>query len=178
MTTTDWIIDIALVLIVLRQVRTSKLGWHTVLLPLGIAGWVGGSYLEAIPTGGNDLWLIAAGVTVGVALGIAGGLTTRVWAIGGRAHVRAGVTAATLWVASMGARLAFIVWASHPAGEATLGRFSAEHHITGGDAWQDALVLLALGEVVVRIGIIAARGLRLNARGPVAGAPGRELVAA
>ena len=178
MTTTDWIIDITLVLIVLRQVRTSKLGWHTVLLPLGIAGWVGVGYLEAIPTGGNDLGLIAAGLAVGTALGVAGGLTTKVWAVDGRAYVRAGVVAASLWVVSMGARLGFIVWIGHSSGEAALARFSVDHHVTGGDAWQDALVLLALSEVVVRIGIIAARGLRINAAGSSAGVAERDLVAA
>lgn len=178
MTTTDWIIDITLVLIVLRQVRTSAFGWHTVLLPLGIAAWVGGSYLEALPTGGNDLALIGAGLVVGTLLGVAGGLTTKVWAVDGRAQLRAGVTAATLWVASMGARLAFIVWASHSSGEAALARFSAAHDITGAAAWTDALVLLALSEVVVRIGIIAVRAVRINARGTDARPADRALVAA
>ena len=52
-------------------------------------------------------------------------------------------------------RSAFIIWITEGSGEATIARFSQAHHI----AWQTALVLLALSEVIVRIGIITVRSL-------------------
>ncbi len=157
MTTTDWIIDITLVLLVLRQIREARIDRRFVLIPAGLVAYTDSTYLHAIPTMGHDLVLIGACLAVGTMLGVAGGLATHVRIADGQGHARAGVVAASLWVASMGARLGFIVWISHPAGEAALGRFSAAHGITGADAWQDALVLLALSEVIVRLGIIVAR---------------------
>ncbi|WP_375497997.1 hypothetical protein [uncultured Jatrophihabitans sp.] len=177
MTTTDWIIDITLVLIVLRQVREARIDRQFVLIPAAIVAFTASKYLHAIPTAGNDLVLITICVAVGTALGVAGGLTTHVRVVEGQGYARAGVVAATLWVASMGARLAFIVWASHPAGAADLGRFSMAHHTTGADAWQDALVLLALSEVVVRLGLIVARSYLLRRR-TVAADNTRQLVTA
>lgn len=158
MTTTDWIIDIVLVLVVLRQIREEKLGLRFVLLPLGIVGYVAHSYLHGIPTAGNDLVLVVGALLAGATLGVVGGFATLVRAENGTAFVRAGWAAAGLWVGSMTARLGFIIWITHSAGEAWLGRFSVAHDITGGDVWQTALVLLALSEVIGRIGVIVIRG--------------------
>ncbi len=165
MTTTDWIIDIALVFVVLRQLREERLTVRFVLLPAAIVFFVAKNYLHGFPTSGNDVVLIGMFTAVGAALGLAGGLLTRVRAHNGTAFVRAGWSAATLWVASMTARLAFIVWISNTsAGEQAITRFSAEHHITSGNAWQTALVLLALSEVGVRIATIVARGYVASTR--------------
>jgi hypothetical protein len=158
MTTSDWIIDIVLILIVVRQLREEKLTKRFVIIPAGIVAYVAHSYLHSIPTGGHDLVLIIAGVLLGSTLGLLGGLWTRVRASEGVAYVQAGPAAAGLWIASMSARLAFIIWITHSSGEATIGRFSAAHHITSGNTWQDALVLLALSEVIVRIATIVIRG--------------------
>ncbi len=162
MTTSDWIIDIALIFIVVRQLRAERLTTRFVLLPLGIVAYVAHSYLHALPTAGNDLVLIGLCVLLGSALGLAGGLLTRVTARGGEAYVQARFGAAALWVGSMAARLGFIVWITH-SGQGDLMRFSADHHITGATTWQDALVLLALSEVLVRVGTIVIRGLRAKA---------------
>jgi hypothetical protein len=162
MTTTDWIIDIALILIVLRQMRAEKLTIRFVLIPLGIVGFTAHKYLTGLPTSGNDLALIGICLAVGTALGVLGGLITRVFPREGRTFVQAGPAAASLWVASMGARLAFIIWITHSAGEAHLAHFSRAHAITGADVWQTALVVLALSEVIVRIGVIVLRGLRVS----------------
>lgn len=159
MTTTDWIIDIALVLIVVRQLREERMTRRFWLLPLAIVGYTASHYLQAIPTAGNDLVVIALLTLVGATLGVLGGLTTKVRGIDGAAYVRAGWTAASLWVGSMTARLAFIVWITH-SGQDALARFSMHHDITSGATWQDALVLMALAEVIVRIGILVVRGRR------------------
>ena len=162
MTTTDWIIDIALILIVLRQMRAERFTIRFVLLPLGIVGFTAHKYLTALPTGGNDVTLIALCLAAGTALGLLGGLITRVFARDGQTFVQAGPAAASLWVASMGARLGFIIWITHSVGAAHLAHFSVAHSITGADVWQTALVVLALSEVLARIGLIALRAQRTS----------------
>jgi hypothetical protein len=177
MTTTDWILDVVLVLIVVRQVREARLGPRSILLPFVIVGWAAKHYLHSIPTGGSDLLLIGALAALGVLLGVLGAVFTRVRADGGRHPlVKAGVVAAALWVGSMGARLGFAVWASHGGGPA-IARFSVAHHLDA-RAWTAALILMALGEVVARMGLIYLRGRRAVAdyRAPLAEVPARRPV--
>jgi hypothetical protein len=50
MTTTDYLIDIALLLVVFRQIREGRIDARFVLIPLGIVGFVAQSYLRSIPT--------------------------------------------------------------------------------------------------------------------------------
>ncbi len=157
MTTTDWIIDIVLVLIVVRQMRTEELTRRFVLVPAIIVFIVARSYLHGLPSGGTDLTLVVLGIALGSTLGLAGGLLTKVWGADGKAFVKAGPGAATVWIASMTARLGFIVWITH-SGQDDITRFSMSHGIHAQNTWQTALVLLALSEVVVRIAIIVARG--------------------
>jgi hypothetical protein len=170
MTTTDWILDIVLVLIVVRQIREERLTARFVIVPAAIVFYTAHTYLHGLPSGGNDLVLVGAAAATGALLGLAGGLLTKIRAAGGHAYVRAGWAAAGLWVASMSARLGLIVWMTHSAGESTVARFSADHHITGADTWSTALVLLALSEVVVRIAVVVIRG-----RAAVATAPAVQL---
>lgn len=164
MTLSDWIIDIVLLLLVFRQLREGALTARTVLLPLGIVAWVAHSYLHSVPTAGNSGVLVGVFLAIGVVFGLAGGLITRVRYAEGRVLIKATAGAAALWVVSMGFRLGFAVWSSHAAGRAHLAHFSAEHHITSAQAWVAALVLMALSEVVVRLGTIVLRGRLLAAR--------------
>lgn len=157
MTTTDWILDLALLAIVFRQLRLGRVDARFVLLPLGIVAYTAHTYLHSIPTAGNDLVLIASLTAIGAALGIAGGLATRVRSDGGRyALVQAGWIAATLWVLGMGSRMAFQLYASHGGGEA-IGRFSAHHDITTEQAWVTAFILMAFTEVATRVITIVVR---------------------
>ncbi len=156
MTTTDWILDIVLILVVLRQVREARVDLRFVLLPLGIVSWSAHKYLHSVPTAGNDLVLIALFALVGTALGITGGLATRVRHDGTHPLAQAGAAAVVLWLLGMGGRLVFQVWASHGGG-ATLARFSAAHDITTDQAWVTALLLMAFAEVATRIGTIVIR---------------------
>jgi hypothetical protein len=167
MSLTDYILDTVLVLLVLRQIKTSRYDRRAVLLPLAIVAVVGHSYLHSIPTAGNDLVLIVGLTTVGVVLGSLSGLTTRVWSDGGRyALVKAGPAAASLWVLGMGSRFAFIWYSSHLGSDAVT-RFSIHHDITGSAAWTAALVLMALGEVLSRTGILVLRSRQALGRAPV-----------
>jgi hypothetical protein len=156
---TDWLINIALVLTVLRQIRWNEVDKRFVILPLALVGWAVSSYLRAVPTGGNDLVLIAIFVTVGVTFGALSALTTTVRVQHGKAYVRARTLAVLLWVAGIGSRIAFVLYTEH-GGASTIASFSASHSITTGDAWIDGLVLMALAEVVTRIAILALRSYR------------------
>jgi hypothetical protein len=158
MTTSDWILDIALILVVLRQIRWSRIDAMTVIVPLGIVAYVAHKYLTPIPTSGNDLVVIGVFAAVGTVLGVAGGLTTHMRVDQGRVSVRAGFVAASLWIAGMGGRLAFAIWSEHSGGP-TLIRFSEQHHITSIQAWVSALILMVLCEVCTRVGVMVVRYL-------------------
>ncbi|MFJ4622403.1 hypothetical protein [Streptomyces sp. NPDC088812] len=157
MTTTDWITDIALLLVVFRQLREGRLDAKSYVIPLGIVAFVARSYLHTVPTAGNDLVLIGALVAVGAALGVAGGVYTRIRRSGTDLFIKAGAVSATLWVLGMGARMGFQLWVDH-GGADDVARFSLVHQITTEDAWVAAFVLMALTEVVTRLGTIFLRG--------------------
>ncbi|NGO70371.1 hypothetical protein [Streptomyces boncukensis] len=163
MTTVEWITDIALVLIVLRQLREDRLDRKTFLIPLGIVAYVAYSYLDDIPTGGNDLVLVGALMAVGAVLGVAGGIYTRIRAVGGHLMIKAGAVSAILWVLGMGARMGFQIWTDHGGADA-VARFSVAHHITSDQAWVAAFVLMAVTEVVTRVATIYVRS-RIHAVG-------------
>ena len=157
MTFLDYLVDSLLVLIVFRQLRESRFDRRAIILPLAIVAVVAHSYLHAIPTAGNDLYLIAGLTGVGLILGTLSALATRVRADGGRyALVKAGWASAGLWVLGMGSRMAFSVWVAN-GGQPVVARFSEAHHITSGEAWTAALVLMALAEVATRVGVLYLR---------------------
>jgi ABC-type Co2+ transport system permease subunit len=168
MTFSDYLFDSVLILLVLRQIRESRLDRRAILLPLGIVAYVANSYLKTIPTTGNSLVLIIGLALVGISFGAIGALATRV-RVDGQPHalVKAGWISAGLWVFSMGFRMGFAIWASNGGGP-SLERFSIAHHING-NAWTAALVLMALGEVVTRVGMLVYRGYRAQETARVAG---------
>ncbi|MFD9724052.1 hypothetical protein [Streptomyces sp. NPDC059072] len=168
MTATEWITDAALILVVFRQLREGRLDRKTFLLPLIIVAFVAHSYLDTVPTDGNDLVLIAALMAVGAALGISGGIYTRIRALDGHLLIKAGAVSAVLWVVGMGARMGFQVWVEHGGGADDVARFSLAHHITGQQAWVAAFVLMALTEVVTRVATIYVRSRAVKAPRPVA----------
>jgi hypothetical protein len=176
MTTTEWITDIALLLLVLRQIREARLTLTQLAIPLAIVAYVAHHYLHSIPTAGNDLVLILTLVAVGATLGIAGGIYTRVRVDGPATLVQAGVISAALWVIGMSARMGFQLW-SQNGGAGSIERFSVAHQITSDQAWVAALVLMALTEVVTRLATIVYRGqtARRAATGATATVPALEL---
>lgn len=157
MTATEWITDIALILVVFRQLREDRLRPVTFLIPLGIVAFVAHTYLDSIPTAGNDLVLIGSLIGIGAVLGITGGVYTRVRAAGEHILIKAGAVAAALWVLGMGARMGFQMWVEHGGGADDVARFSMAHHISSSQAWVAAFVLMALTEVVTRLATIFVR---------------------
>lgn len=165
MTFSDYLIDIALMAIVLLQVKGRRLTTRSLLIPLGIVGYVAVTYLHGIPTGGNNLFLIVGCAAVGATLGALAGRYTAVTAgPDGMPLAKAGLVAAGLWILGTGARFAFEVYATHGGGPA-IARFSGSHGIAIA-AWTAALVLMALCEVVVRTGVLAWRANALRHQAP------------
>ena len=157
MTTTDYLINGAFVLLVLRQARERELDRRSFLIPLAILAYVAHLYVHTIPTAGNDLLLVAALGTVGLALGVAGGFATHVRpGSGGLALARVGWVAGSLLVAGISARMVFVLAVEHGARPA-ITHFSAVHQITAA-AWPVALVLMAILEVGSRLVIVQLRG--------------------
>ena len=153
MTLTNWLIDVALVALVLVQLRGRPLTGRGLLLPIALVAFAGYKYLDGIPTAGNDLLLIIAGVTLGAGLGISAGALTRVYRReDGVLMARATVVAAVLWVVGMGGRLIFQIYATHGGGK-SIGRFSVTHHLDG-TVWATALILSAFAEVFGRTAVL------------------------
>ena len=160
MTTTEYLLNAAFVLLVLRQAKERELDRRSVIVPLVLMFFVGSQYLHTLPTAGNDLVLIVGLAAVGLTLGVAGGLATRVRAgTGGVALARIGWIAGGLLVLGIGARMAFAFAIGHGF-EPIVRSFSIAHQI-GAAAWPVALVLMALTEVGSRIAVVQVRGRRL-----------------
>jgi len=158
MTFSDYLIDITLISIVLVQMRGRKLTAHSLLLPVGIVAYVAITYLKAIPTSGNNLFLIAGCAAVGATLGGLAAHFTTVHVDGeGIPVAKAGLLAAALWILGTGGRLAFQLYASH-GGAPAIEHFSVTHSISAATAWTAALILMAISEAVVRTGVLAWRG--------------------
>jgi hypothetical protein len=160
MTTSEYLLNAAFVLLVLRQARERELDRRSVIVPLVLMFFVGTQYLHALPTAGNDLVLIALLTAVGLTLGVLGGFATRVRAGGnGVALARVSWIAGGLLVAGIGSRMAFAFAIGHGF-EPAVRSFSIGHQISAA-AWPVALVLMALIEVGARIAVVQVRGRRL-----------------
>jgi hypothetical protein len=162
MTTTEYLLNAAFVLLVLLQSRERELDRRSVIVPLVLMLFVGHQYLQTLPTAGNDLVLIVALSLAGLTLGLLGGVTTQVRAgRHGVALARVGWIAGGLLVLGIGARMAFAFATSHGF-EPAVRSFSIAHQI-GAAAWPVALVLMALIEVGSRLAVVQVRGRRLVA---------------
>ena len=157
MSTTDYLINAAFLLIVVRQARERELDRRSIVVPLVLLVFVGQMYLHSIPTAGNDLVLIGLLAGVGLSLGVASGFATHVRAgTNGIPVARVGWLAGGLLVAGIGSRMVFEFAVSNGL-RPDIASFSVTHHITAA-AWPTALVLMAICEVTVRIAIVQVRG--------------------
>ncbi len=162
MTTTEYLLNAAFVLLVLRQSRERELDRRSIVLPLVLMLFVASQYLRSLPTAGNDLVLIVLLASIGLVLGLFGGLATQVRAgDNGVALARVGWIAGGLLVAGICARMAFAFAVGHGF-EPSVRSFSITHQI-GAAAWPVALVLMALIEVGARLAVVQVRGRRLVA---------------
>jgi hypothetical protein len=162
MTTSTYIFDSALVLLVLLQIRERRMTTRMLVLPLAILAVAVANYFHSVPTAGNDLLLIVGVGLIGATIGIASGFTAIMRrGEGGLVTTRSGWWSGFFWVLGMGSRFAFAVWIAH-GGAATIASFSSHNSITSEVAWTDALLAMAVCEVVGRTLIQAARWRRLE----------------
>jgi hypothetical protein len=170
---TGYIINAILVLLVVRQIRESRLDLISLVLPVVLVAGAAAYYLRTVPTSGNDITLDLTLAAAGAALGGLCALATRLRrGSDGIALARAGALAAVLWVVGVGARMGFAFSSDHGAGPA-IARFSVAHQITGTDAWVAALVMMALAEVSARLVVLRLRARRLPAADAAMRAPAR-----
>ena len=163
MSITNYLIDSALVLLVLLQIKWRPLTNRALIRPLVIVAIAVVSYFNSIPTAGNDLVLIIVLAAFGALIGLAAGQATFVRRRGdGAVEARAGWSAGVLWVLGMGLRFGFLIWINTASGMSSLTSFSASHSITGNAAWTDALLAMAVFEVAGRSALLALRRSRLR----------------
>jgi hypothetical protein len=140
MTTSEYLLNAAFFLLVLRQARERELDRRSVIVPLALMFFVGAQYLHSVPTAGNDLVFIVLLAAVGLMLGVLGGFATQVRAgERGVALARVGWIAGGLLVLGLGARMAFAFAVGHGF-EPAVRSFSIAHQI-GAAAWPVALVV-------------------------------------
>jgi hypothetical protein len=165
MSITDYLIDSALVLLVLLQIKERTLTTHALVRPIVILGVAVANYFHGIPTRGNDLVLISVLGLTGLTIGVASAIAVHMRRGGdGEVLAKAGWASAFFWVLGMGSRFAFLIWISH-GGEPSIVSFSAAHAITSGAAWTDALLGMAVFEVLGRSLTMALRRRQLQAIG-------------
>ena len=157
MTTTDYLIAAVLILLVVPQIRGTRLTLRNLVLPVVLVAAAAAYYLKSVPTQGHDVLLDVLCVAAGALLGAGCGLATRfVKDREGFLVARAGLVAAVLWIAGMAARTGFEYAATH-GGAHAIADFSRTNSITGSDAWTAALLLMALAQVLVRLVTVRVR---------------------
>jgi hypothetical protein len=169
MSLTNYLIDSLLVLLVLLQIRERPLTTRTLVRPFVIVGIAVVSYLNGVPTAGNDLVLVAVLAIIGALIGIASGQTVRMRrGADDNVLAQARWASAFFWVLGMGSRFGFLIWINASGGKADLATFSRAHQITSGEAWTVALLAMAVFEVAGRSLVMAARRRQLQTAAPVA----------
>ena len=162
-TTSAYIVNAILVLLVVRQIREHRMDLRGLAGPVLAVGAAAVFFLHSVPTGGHDVLLELACVTVGAIMGCLSGRFTHLRRDrDGQVLGHAGWVSASLWVTGMGARMAFVFAAANGLGPA-IGHFSATHHITSSKAWVAALVMMALADVLTRLAVLFVRSRRLAA---------------
>ena len=162
-TTSAYIINAILVLLVVRQIREHRMDLRGLAGPVLAVGVAAVFFLRSVPAGGNDALLELACVTAGAVMGCLSGRFTHLRRDrDGHVVGHAGWASAGLWITGVGARMAFVFAATHGLGPA-IGRFSVAHHITSAQAWAAALVMMALADVLARLTVLLVRSRRLAA---------------
>ncbi len=163
MTLGDYIISLLLVSVVIRQMRGRHLTLYGMLWPIALVLLVGAENFKGVATGGNDiLFTILIGL-IGAVLGACCGLLTEVFVNKkGKLIGKATIAAAIVWIVGTCFRLVFALYATHGGG-ANIVHFSRTFHLTGIEVWVNALLLMALAEVVGRTLVLAIRAWQFTA---------------
>lgn len=165
MDSTEWIISIALIVAVVRQVRGRKLTLVGLLWPVPLVVWGAINYLGGVPAYSADWMFVAGCCSAGLALGAGCGLLTEVYLEDGAVKARARWLAAALWIIGMSGRLAFGLFAT-TGGAAKIAELSEHLGIHSVNTWASALIAMALVEVIVRSAVLFIRSNRLRRTAP------------
>ncbi|HTN57870.1 MAG TPA: DUF1453 domain-containing protein [Protaetiibacter sp.] len=158
---TEWIISIALILVVIRQIRGRRLTLLGLLWPVPLVAWGAIEYAGGVPAHAADWTFVAACSATGLALGVGCGLLTEISLQDGSVIARARWLAAGLWIVGMSGRLAFGLFATNGGAE-KVGELSAKLGIHSASTWASALIAMALVEVVARSAVLFVRARRLR----------------
>ena len=131
---TEWIISVALILVVVRQIRGRKLTLIGLLWPVPLVAWGAINYLGGVPAYAADWTFVAVDCAAGLALGVGCGLLTDVYIEDGVVKARARWLAAVLWIVGMSSRLAFGLFATNGGAE-KIGELSEKLGIHSAPDW-------------------------------------------
>jgi hypothetical protein len=178
-----WILNLVVLGAVLEaDLGRRKIGWFRLVRPLLTVILICPLFLDSIPTNSHDVALQAAGIGVGVLLGLAAHLFISVGygpvknrrGTRDRAVSRAGSGYAAFWTVIYGGRLLFIYgtlhWFSVP-----LGQFMAARQLSAAGL-TDALIFMAVAMALARSALLGVRGRAAARR--IAGGTGASSTAA
>jgi hypothetical protein len=150
MKTSDYLIGIGALALILWNMRSHELTDRRLRRPLVIAAALCAFFLHGVPTAGADGALVAVGIAAGVACGAIGGLATRLER-DDRGAVIATATplAVAVTAAAFAGRMGFAFAATHGLG-GSIGRFSADVGIHSMQAWVAALILMGAADLATR----------------------------
>lgn len=175
MTLTDYLLNAALIGLVVLQIRGHRVTAVRLLVPVVLTIWGATQFLQSVPTAGSDLALEVCLVFAGSCLGVLAALTTGIHRDGEGAIAKAGTAAAILWVVGIGARVGFYIWVTH-GGQAAVSSFSSSVHVTSGAAWAAGFILMAMAEVVSRTAVLYLKTVHSGAVIPRGGLLGRSVL--
>ena len=166
MNAVDYVLDAVLVATVFVQFRGRRLTPRNLVLPVGIVVYFLFAYLKGVPTAGNDLYLVAVGVALGLVFGVGAGAFTRVYSTEKGIYAKAGPLAAAFWTVGVVLRTAFSLYAADGGRSAdrAIGHAMRTLNVTASSAIVACLLLMVLVEVGSRQLIVGARYLRLRNR--------------
>jgi hypothetical protein len=103
-----YLINALLILLVVRQIREHQLDLRALAVPVLAVAAAALMFLHGVPSSGSDITLDLLCASAGAAMGAIGGLAARLrLGADGRPLGRAGVLAASMWIAGVGARMVF-----------------------------------------------------------------------
>jgi hypothetical protein len=162
-----WILNLVVLFVVLESdLGTRKVTRFRVLRPVITAALVVPFFVGRLDTGGYGLLLEIGGTAAGLLLGLLAGAFMPVQegvAKGRRcAKSRAGIGYALVWVAVVGARLAFAYGITHVFGR-RLGEWMAAHSVSA-NALTDALIFMAVLMMLTRTALLQVRARAVLSR--------------
>ena len=161
MSIVDYLISIALILLVIPQMWPRRLTIVGLMWPLLLIAWAAVDYVTVPELSGNNGVMFVGCVVVGVLFGIGCAMFTRVYWENGTYKVQATGLALLFWLLGVGGRLVFGIFAEHGGGE-RIYTFSMNHGLRL-ETWGTALISMALCEVVSRALVLLGKRIKQGA---------------